>query len=189
LQEDYAAVIDGDGNDYLRRIRDGVQRMGQLIDSLLQLSRITRAELIQEPVDLSALAASVAAELAAQNSARTIAFKIEPDLKCVGDPRLLRAAFENLLGNAVKFTARKPDVNIEFGHSGKAYFVRDNGAGFDMRYADRLFTAFNRLHGDRDFRGSGIGLATVARIVRRHQGDIWAESEVGRGATFWFTLG
>jgi signal transduction histidine kinase len=102
---------------------------------------------------------------------------------------LLRAALENLLGNAVKFTAREPEARIEFGHSEGAYFVRDNGVGFDMRYASKLFNAFNRLHGDKDFRGSGIGLATVARIIRRHQGRIWAESQLGQGATFWFTLG
>ncbi|HEV2274049.1 MAG TPA: CHASE3 domain-containing protein [Acidobacteriaceae bacterium] len=188
LEEDYGALIDGHGLDYLRRIREGVQRMGQLIDSLLQLSRVTRAETSQERVDLSELARTIAADLSVQNETRTITFAIHPGLECVGDPRLLRAAFENLLENAVKFTSRTPRAEIEVGRSDGAYFVRDNGAGFDMRYVDKLFGAFNRLHGDREFRGSGIGLATVARIIRRHHGKIWAEGEVGRGATFWFTL-
>ncbi len=189
LQEDYGDVLEGNGRDYLGRIRKGVQRMGQLIDSLLQLSRVTRAELIYEPVDLSAVASAVASELAGQNPGRAISFQIEPGLKCMGDSRLLRAALENLIGNALKFTAQQPAARIELGRSGNSYFVRDNGVGFDMRYADKLFTAFNRLHGDKDFVGSGIGLATVARIIQRQQGKIWAESEVGRGATFWFTLG
>jgi signal transduction histidine kinase len=189
LYEDYEQALDATGQDYLRRIREGVQRMGHLIDSLLQLSRITRAGLIQEPVDLSALATAILNDLAAQNSGRRFVFEVHPDLKSSGDPRLLRAALENLLGNAVKFTAREPEARIEFGHSEGAYFVRDNGVGFDMRYASKLFNAFNRLHGDKDFRGSGIGLATVARIIRRHQGRIWAESQLGQGATFWFTLG
>ena len=189
LEEDYGHVLEGNGRDYLHRIRKGVQRMGQLIDSLLQLSRVTRAELIHEPVDLSAVASAVASELAGQNPGRTILFEIEPGLKCMGDSRLLRAALENLIGNALKFTAQQPAARIELGRSGNSYFIRDNGVGFDMRYADKLFTAFNRLHGDKDFVGSGIGLATVARIVHRQQGKIWAESEVGRGATFWFTLG
>lgn len=189
LHEDYDQTLDATGQDYLRRIREGVQRMGQLIDSLLQLSRITRAELIREPVNLSALATAIMSDLTVQNPGRRLVFHVQPDLQSIGDPRLLRAALENLLGNAVKFTGKEPEARIELGHSGDAYFVRDNGVGFDMRYADKLFDAFHRLHGDKDFRGSGIGLATVARIIRRHQGKIWAESELGQGATFWFTLG
>jgi signal transduction histidine kinase len=189
LYEDYEQTLDPTGQDYLRRIREGVQRMGQLIDSLLQLSRITRAGLMEEPVNLSALATAILNDLAAQNSGRRFVFEVQPDLKGTGDPRLLRAALENLLGNAVKFTARQAETRIAFGRSDGAYFVRDNGVGFDMRYAYKLFGAFNRLHGDKDFRGSGIGLATVARVVRRHQGRIWAESQLGQGATFWFTLG
>jgi signal transduction histidine kinase/CHASE3 domain sensor protein len=189
LREDYEEALGPSGQDYLRRIREGVQRMGQLIDSLLQLSRVTRAELIREPVNLSAMAEAVADDLTHQNPNRAIVFEVQPDLNSMGDPRLLRAAFENLLGNAVKFTANEPEARIQLGRSGEAYFVNDNGVGFDMRYADKLFNAFNRLHGDKDFRGSGIGLATVARIIRRHQGKIWAESALGQGATFWFTLG
>lgn len=189
LAEDYGDSLDGNANDYLRRIRDGVQRMGSLIDSLLHLSRITRAELLEETVDLSAIARAVAGELTMQNLNRSIVFNIQVGLECKGDSRLLRAALENLIGNAVKFTARRAQAHIEFGRSGNAYFIRDDGVGFDARYTHKLFNAFNRLHGDKDFRGSGIGLATVARIIRRHQGRVWAESVEGQGATFWFQLG
>jgi signal transduction histidine kinase/CHASE3 domain sensor protein len=189
LAEDYRDALDANARDYLRRIREGVQRMGHLIDSLLQLSRITRAELIREPVNMTALARAVAGELTAQNPERTMLFDIQPGLECMGDSRLLRAALENLLENAVKFTARQPEARIEVGRSEGTYFIRDNGVGFDSRYAHKLFAAFNRLHGDNEFRGSGIGLATVSRIIQRHHGKIWAESTEGQGATFWFTLG
>jgi signal transduction histidine kinase len=189
LDEDYRSLFDAEGRDYLNRIRQGVQRMGNLIDSLLQLSRITRAELAMEPVDLTALARTVAGELTAQNSTRVILFDIQAGLECMGDSRLLRATLENLLGNAVKFTAKRPEARIEFGRSDGAFFIRDNGAGFDPRYGHKLFNAFTRLHGDIDFRGSGIGLATVARIVQRHRGKVWAEGAEGQGATFWFRLG
>jgi signal transduction histidine kinase len=189
FEEDYGQNVDEKGRDYLRRIRENVQRMGQLIDSMLQLSRITRAGLIPEPIDLSSMAAAVAAEIAAQSNGRRFIFQIEPELRCMGDPQLLRAALENLLGNAAKFTSREPEARIQFGRSEGAYFVRDNGVGFDMRYVGKLFSAFTRLHGEKEFRGSGIGLATVARIVQRHHGKIWGESKLGHGATFWFTLG
>lgn len=191
LEEDYRQKLDETAQDYLRRIRNGVQRMGMLIDSLLQLSRITRAEIVKESVNLSEIAQEVSAELLAQTSDRTIHFTIEPNLHAVGDARLLRVAFENLFGNAVKFTANVPVAEIEFGQEKQTgeFYVRDNGAGFDMQYAHKLFTAFQRLHGDREFKGSGIGLATVARVVRRHHGDIAAQGEVGKGATFRFTLG
>ncbi len=191
LEEDYAAEIDDVGRDYIRRVRSGVQRMGQLIDALLQLSRITRAEITRENVDLSELAESVAANLREENPDCNITFNIEGRLEADGDPKLLRVALENLLGNAVKFSSKKADPVVEFGwdDAHNAWFVRDNGAGFDMYYADKLFNAFNRLHGDKDFKGSGIGLATVARVVRRHHGRIWADSTVDHGATFWFTLG
>ena len=191
LEEDYAEVVGATGKDYIKRVRTGVQRMGELIDALLQLSRITRAPIEREHFDLSALAEAVAADLQEQNREREITFHIEDGLAAEADPKLLRVALENLLGNAVKFSARAPQAVIEFGWDGekKAWFVRDNGAGFDMYYAEKLFNAFNRLHGDKDFKGSGIGLATVARVIRRHHGTIWADSVVGRGATFWFTLG
>ncbi|HEY0796979.1 MAG TPA: CHASE3 domain-containing protein [Acidisarcina sp.] len=191
LQEDYSAALDVAGADFIRRIRDGVQRMGQLIDALLQLSRITRAELTREPVDLSQLATDIAAELQQQNPDRRILFTIQRGLQAEGDPKLLRVGLENLLGNAVKFTGKTDEAHIELGHSVQSgeFFIRDNGAGFDMKYAPKLFTAFQRLHGEKDFKGSGIGLATVARVIRRHHGSIRAEGQVDRGATFWFTLG
>ena len=196
LLEDFADKLDEQGRDYISRVRSGVQRMGTLIDSLLQLSRVSRSELVREPVDLTQLATLVFNELRAGDPARAVTFTALPDVKVEADPRLLRIALENLLGNAWKFTSKTPDAHIEFGaepgtgtHAGRTvYFIRDNGAGFDMQYVDRLFTAFQRLHGDRDFKGSGIGLATVSRIIRRHQGSIWAESGTGRGAIFYFTL-
>ena len=191
LEEDYAGVVDAVGRDYIQRVRSGVQRMGQLIDALLQLSRITRAEIVREDFDLSDLALSVAANLRDENPGRNLTINVQPGMHANADPKLLRVALENLLGNAVKFSARKPETLIDFAwdESQHAWFVRDNGAGFDMYYSEKLFNAFNRLHGDKDFKGSGIGLATVARVIRRHHGRIWADSQVDHGATFWFTLG
>ena len=191
LEEDYGEVLTGEGKHYLGRIRAGVQRMGQLIDALLQLSRITRSEMVVESVGLSELAQEVAQELEEQHPARRLTFIIEPDLQTQGDPRLLRAVFENMLGNAVKFTAHAAEPRIEFGYLPEraAYFIRDNGAGFDQQYAKKLFVAFQRLHGEKDFKGSGIGLASVARVIRRHHGTMGAEGVIGQGATFWFTLG
>jgi signal transduction histidine kinase len=190
LQEDYAATIDNSGRDYINRVRGGVQRMGQLIDALLQLSRITRAEIIRENFSMSGLAESVASDLQEQNQDRALSFDVEPGLDVYADPRLTRIALENLMGNAAKFTSKVPRAEVHFGWDPEqnAWYVRDNGAGFDMVYADKLFGAFNRLHGDKDFRGSGIGLATVARVVHGHHGRIWAKSAVDQGATFWFTL-
>ena len=192
LEEDFAELLNESGRDYIRRIRSGVQRMGTLIDALLQLSRVTRSDIQRETVNLSQLATLVFDELRVNDSQRMVSFRAEPEVISEVDPRLMRVAFENLLGNALKFTSKTPEARIEFGQTVKdghpVYFIRDNGAGFDMQYVDRLFTAFQRLHGDRDFKGSGIGLATVSRIVRRHHGAIWAEGETGRGATFFFTL-
>lgn len=193
LAEDYASAVDDTGRDYIARVRAGVQRMGQLIDALLQLSRITRAETVREPVDISALASSVAADLqetAVLSGSPALVVHIEPGLHAEADAKLLRVALENLLGNAAKFSSKKPDPEISFGWDAaeQAFFIRDNGAGFDMHYASKLFNAFNRLHGDKDFKGSGIGLATVARVIRRHGGRIWAHGVVDHGATFWFTL-
>lgn len=191
LEEDYAALVDGAGRDYIRRVRSGVQRMGQLIDALLQLSRITRAELNREDVDVSQMAQSIVADIRERTPAMGVTFEIGIDLHANADPKLLNIALENLLGNAVKFSSKVARPVVEFGwdREQSAWFVRDNGAGFDMVYADKLFHAFQRLHGDKDFTGSGIGLATVARVVHRHQGRIWAESSVDHGAAFWFTLG
>jgi signal transduction histidine kinase len=165
--------------------------MGQLIDSLLQLSRITRAEITREAVDMSALGESVVANLRDEFPDREFDILVDPKMQVDADPKLLRVALENLLGNAVKFTAKveHPTIHFGFDPGQKAFFVRDNGAGFDMYYKDKLFNAFNRLHGDKDFKGSGIGLATVARVIRRHHGAIWADAQVNRGATFYFTLG
>lgn len=165
--------------------------MGQLIDSLLQLSRITRAEVSREDMNISELAEDIARDLRAQNPERNLAFNIEPGLVVNADPRLLRVAIENMLGNAVKFTANRPEARIEFGKSegSNEFYIRDNGAGFDMKYVNKLFIAFQRLHGDKDFKGSGIGLATVSRVISRHQGTIRAEGAVNSGAIFRFTLG
>ena len=191
LMEDYANAVDETGRDYIARVRAGVQRMGQLIDALLQLSRITRAEITRETVQPSTIAENVATALHEENPGRDIKFTITPGPPSDADPKLVQVALENLLGNAVKFTARREHAEISFGWDPEqqAWRVQDNGAGFDMHYADKLFNAFNRLHGDRDFKGSGIGLATVARVIRRHHGRIWADAKVDHGATFWFTLG
>jgi signal transduction histidine kinase len=200
LLEDFSDKLNEEGRDYLARVRAGVQRMGTLIDALLQLSRVSRTDLQTERVDLSSLATLVFNELQAADPSRSVSFAAQPDVFVQGDGRLLRIALENLIGNAWKFTSRTEDARIEFGArqetaadigAGAAhtvYFIRDNGAGFDMQYVDRLFTAFQRLHGDREFKGSGIGLATVSRIIRRHHGTIRAESAPGQGATFSFQL-
>lgn len=193
LQEDFSEQLTDEGRDYINRVRGGVQRMGSLIDALLQLSRVTRSDLQRDNVDLSQLATLVFNELTVADKNRHIEFSVPPGVIARADARLMRVAFENLLGNAIKFTSKTTEARIEFGSimegERTVYFVKDNGAGFDMTYVDRLFTAFQRLHGDRDFKGSGIGLATVSRIIRRHDGEIWATSELGHGATFFFTLG
>ena len=192
LDEDFSDKLNDTGRDYIIRVRHAVQRMGTLIDSLLQLSRVTRSDLQREQVDLSQLATLVFHEVQAGDASRSVAWEAQPGVTASVDPRLTRIALENLIGNAWKFTARNPNAKIEFGsfesEGQPVYFVRDNGAGFDMKYVDRLFTAFQRLHGERDFSGSGIGLATVSRIIRRHQGAIWAEAKPDQGATFFFTL-
>ncbi|MEO3428078.1 PAS domain S-box protein [Pelagibius sp. CAU 1746] len=192
LVEDYAEQLGEEGRDYLNRVRRAAQRMGLLIDDLIMLSRVTRSEMNPQDVDLGAIAQAVVQDLSAREPDRLADFVIDGSVAARGDVRLLRIAIENLLGNAWKFTARKTPARIEFGcgvHDGVThYFVRDNGAGFDMAYAEKLFQPFQRLHDDQSFAGTGIGLATVLRILRRHGGDIWAESEVGEGATFYFTL-
>ncbi len=192
ILEDYSDRLDENGRDSLMRICEASRRMGLLIDGLLTLSRISRTGLKREQVDLSALALEIARELKEGQPGREGEFIVSDGLFAVGDERLLYAALQNLLGNAWKFTERTGKALIEFGSGligGKpAYFVRDNGAGFDMTYADKLFRPFQRLHDVADFSGTGIGLATVQRIIRRHGGRIWAEGEVGKGATFYFTL-
>ena len=166
--------------------------MGQLIDDLLNLSRLTRAEINRQPVDLNLLAEDVATALQKSKPGRQVKFVNAPGLVAEGDGRLLRIVLENLLGNAWKFTGNQPHAKIEFGVTDddgqRAYFVRDNGAGFDMAHADRLFAPFQRLHRESDFEGTGIGLATVQRIVHRHGGRVWAQGAVGHGTTVYFTL-
>jgi len=198
LLDDCEEQLDEQGQDYLRRVRAAAQRMGRLIDDLLNLSRLTRLEMQREPVGLSRLVRKIAAELQKAQPERDVTFVIADGIVVDGDRRLLEAVMNNLLGNAWKFTSKHPSARIEFGaaewqatvarEGGRAYFVRDDGAGFDMAYADKLFGAFQRLHGATEFEGTGIGLATVQRIVHRHGGRVWAEGEVERGATFSFTL-
>ncbi len=191
LLEEHAAVLPAEGQDYLRRIRIAAERMSEQFDALLALSRLLRDELQRTTVDLSALAGEIVAELRQQCPERAVAAVIAEGLTAHGDPRLVRAVLENLLGNAWKFTARTPAAQLEVGGSGAAptvFFVRDNGVGFDMAYANKLFRTFERLHAPTEFPGHGIGLAIVARIVRRHGGRVWADSRVNEGATFYFTL-
>lgn len=192
LLEDYADKLDDEGRQYLRHVRESAQQMGELIDDLLSLSRVTRSEFQREEVDLTAIARTVAARLRQQDTNRRIEITVADGLIAAGDARLLTIAFENLLGNAWKFTRLRADARVEVGSLNECgydtYFVRDNGAGFDMAYASKLFGVFQRLHPAAEFEGTGIGLATVQRVVRRHGGRIWAEGEVGRGATFFFTL-
>jgi len=192
LLEDLGDKLGLQGKDYLRRVREATQRMGQLIDDLLNLARVTREEMRREPVDLSALARSIATDLKRTQPDRQVAFAIADGVVAKGDAHLLRVALENLLGNAWKFTSKQPRTRIEFGvdrqNGTPAYFVRDDGAGFDMAYSGKLFGAFQRLHSNKEFEGTGIGLATVKRVIRRHGGRVWAESLVGQGATFYFTL-
>lgn len=192
LLEDYGQDLTPEGRQHLDRIRSAAQRMALLIDDLLNLSRLTRAHLRHEPLDLTALAQDIASELRRAEPGRSVEFIIADGLRAEGDPSLMRAALQNLLGNAWKFSGRRERARVEVGSEDKngerIYFVRDNGAGFDMSYADKLFGAFQRLHGMTDFPGTGVGLATVQRIIHRHGGRIWADAQVEKGATFYFTL-
>lgn len=193
LLDNYREKLDDEGKTYLRYLQEGSHEMRNLIDGLLSLSRSSRGELSAEQVDLSAMAATVANELRKAEPDRRVSIHIAPGVKAFADQLLLRAVMENLFGNAWKFTSRCSDGLIEFGseeQDGKTvYFVRDNGAGFDMANSDKLYLPFHRLHKASEFPGIGIGLATVERIIRRHNGQIWAQSAVGDGATFYFTLG
>jgi signal transduction histidine kinase len=192
LLEDCGPNLDAEGRDHLSRIRRAAQRMGHLIDDLLNLARVARAEMQWEEVDLSAMATKVLDGLAAADPARRVEYKVQPDIRSTGDTRLLQVALTNLLENAWKFTGRREHGVIEFGAErnghGLVYYVRDNGAGFDMAYSNKLFGAFQRLHNDEHFPGTGIGLATVQRIVTRHGGKIWAEGQTDKSAAFYFTL-
>jgi signal transduction histidine kinase len=193
LKEDYGRLLDRIGNDHLDRVLGAAARMNCMIDALLALSQLSTQPLARQPVNLSQLAGYIADDLRRQSPERRVSVHIEPELHVQGDPTLLRVALENLLGNAWKYTGKCREPQIWFGRdtlqTGCVFTMRDNGAGFDMRFADRLFGVFQRLHSASDFQGTGIGLASVRRIVRRHGGDIWAEGEVDRGATFRFTLG
>ncbi len=193
LMEDYADKLDGNALDYLTRISRASQRMGQMIDDLLTLSRATRGELLLEQVDLSALATRIVSELDEQNPGRQVTCEIAPRVIAQGDPRVLRIVLENLLHNAWKFTSKHDRATIVFGtrrlDGETVYFVRDDGVGFDMTYVDKLFGIFQRLHAITEFEGTGIGLAMVARLIHRQGGRVWAEGAVEQGATFSFTLG
>jgi signal transduction histidine kinase len=190
--EDYAAHLDDAGRDALQRVRAATQRMGSLIDDLLKLARVTRAEMRTEAVNLSDIAQDITAELERTTPDRHVEFEITPGLRARGDPRLVRVALENLLRNSWKYTAKQPRARVEFGsmdeNGERVFLIRDNGAGFDMKYMDKLFGVFQRLHSSAEFEGTGVGLATVRRIITRHGGRIWAEGAVDRGATFYFTL-
>ena len=192
LKEDYGASLDRVGRDHLDRVMAAAARMNLMIDALLSLSRLSTQPLARQPVNLSQIADWVVDDLRRGAPERDVMVIIAPDMVAQGDPTLLRMALENLLSNAWKYSAKVPQAAIRFERcqaGGRAaYRISDNGAGFDMRFADRLFGVFQRLHSSSDFHGTGVGLASVQRIVRRHGGEIWAESEVGQGARFHFTL-
>jgi CHASE3 domain sensor protein len=192
LREDCAQQIGTAGQDHLSRICAAADRMGKLIDDLLNLSRITRADIRKTPVNLTSIAQDVVADLRQADPQRVVEFTPTSDLVAEADARLIRIVMDNLLRNAWKFTAKKPSARIEFGRCAdggrRAFFVRDNGAGFDMKFSDKLFGAFQRLHGNAEFPGTGVGLATVQRIIHRHGGRVWAKAHPDDGATFFFTL-
>ncbi|HLP40229.1 MAG TPA: YfiR/HmsC family protein [Fibrobacteria bacterium] len=190
--EDYENALDERGKDYLRRVRSAAQRMAHLIDDMLNLSRVSRSEMVLQEINLSVMVMEIAERLRGLQPERQVEVVIEPDMKANGDERLIRIALENILENAWKYTSKHPTARIEFGSrsSGRnqIYYVKDDGAGFDMKYAQKLFGAFQRMHTTEEFPGTGVGLATVQRIIRRHGGKIWAESEVEKGTTFYFSI-
>jgi len=192
IAEDLKSQLDDRSRDHLRRVLAAAARMNDLIDALLELSRISRSQLGRHHVDLSAVAQAVVDDIRRRDDTRTLHATIDPNMTAEADGRLVRILLDNLVGNAWKFTAKVAEPEIAIGatnHCGETvFFVRDNGAGFDMTYVDRLFTPFQRLHTDREYAGTGIGLATARRVVERHGGRIWAQSEPGAGATFFFTL-
>ena len=192
LIEDYTDVIDSTGNNFLHRIRDNAQHMGKLIDAILSLSRVTRSDFNPEVVDLSGLAHEIIGKYQDDEPGRKVEIVITPNMKQIADKSLVSIVLDNLLGNSWKYTGKVDNPRIEFGATEKdnrtIYYVSDNGAGFDMKYVDKLFGAFQRLHKPEEFEGTGIGLVTVSRIVRRHGGEVWAQAKPDHGATFSFTL-
>lgn len=192
LQKHLGAGLDPTGEGHLDRVRSATQRMGHLIDDLLRLSRTTRSEMNRRDLDLSELTRGIAADLQVASPGRKVEVAIAPGMAVHGDPTLMRAVMENLLGNAWKFTAKRAEARIEVGQRGEGagsiYFVKDNGAGFDMRYVDKLFGAFQRLHAVTEYAGTGVGLANVQRIIHRHGGRVWAEGVPDQGAAFYFTM-
>jgi light-regulated signal transduction histidine kinase (bacteriophytochrome) len=193
LLKDYYDKLDEQGQRHLQRVRNAAQRMAELIDDLLSLSRVTRTEMRREEVNLTAVAREVVTELQQLDPGRNVEVIIAEGLVAHGDARLLRQVLENLLSNAWKYTSKQPAARIvmgtcEGGNGKPAFFVQDNGAGFDMAYVGKLFGVFQRLHSASDFPGTGVGLATVQRIIHRHGGEVWAEGSVGQGATFYFTV-
>jgi light-regulated signal transduction histidine kinase (bacteriophytochrome) len=193
LLEDYSEKLDDEGKQYLKHIQDSSELMARLIDDLIKLSRVTRNDINYDKVNFSDMAQKVVEELTKADPTRKVKVIITPGVIAYGDRNLLRLVYDNLIGNAWKFSSKTAEPRIEIGSmelKGKlTYFIRDNGIGFDMTYADKLFKPFQRLHKASEFPGTGIGLATVQRIVRRHGGEVWVESKVGEGATFFFTLG
>ena len=193
VYEDYADKLDAQGKDYLVRIKNGSERMSQLIDDLLRLSHISRQKIDRIDYDLSSLASAVVNSLREAAAARSVEVVIAKGLRSVVDPNLMKIALTNMFDNALKFTSKTKNAHIEFGTAEKngntVYFVKDNGAGFDPSYAKKMFHPFQRLHSEKEFEGTGIGLAIVDRIIRRHEGKVWAEGEVDKGATIYFTLG
>ncbi len=192
LLEDCEAMLDQRGKEYLARVRSETQRMGHLIDDLLRLARISQAQMRSESVDLTSLATAIVSRLRESDPNRQVNCIIQPDMITTGDAGLLGAALANLLENAWKFTSKKPDATIEFGktieNGATVYFIRDNGAGFNMAYVEKLFGPFQRMHKHTEFPGTGIGLATVQRIIHRHAGRVWVNAQLNQGATFYFTL-
>ncbi|MEB0136497.1 ATP-binding protein [Actimicrobium sp. CCC2.4] len=192
LLEDYSDKLDADGQDALRRIRMASQRMGRLIDDMLRLSQVTRSEIRPEPIDLSALCNGIVATLSEAQPQRSVQWQVDPGMQLQADKGLIGIVMQNLIENAWKFTGRTDQPAIHIGarniDGNQVFFVADNGAGFDMLHAEKLFGTFERLHAVSDFTGTGIGLALVKRIIRRHEGEIWAEARVGLGATFYFCM-
>lgn len=192
VREDCSALLDEEGMRYLGLIQDNAHRMGRLIDDLLAFSRLNRQPIVGARIDLTEMARTVFGDLTAHAPDRKVSFTVHPVPPAWGDAPMVRQVVENLLSNALKFTRTREEARIEFGHrtgaGGGAYYVRDNGVGFDMQYSDKLFGVFQRLHSVTEFEGTGVGLALVHRIITRHGGKVWAESEEGRGTTFYFTL-